>query len=302
MDASSTMLKDKVAIVTGGGDGIGKGIALTFARFGADVVIADRNQIAGEQVAEEVRAVGRRAEAMTTDIRDFEQVKAMVARTVDELGGVDILVNNAGGTRHMAFLDMGEAGWRKHIDLNLMGLFNCTDAAVRAMIDGKRQGSIINISSIEGMRAAPMYSVYAACKAGMLNFTRSMALELADHGIRVNAIAPDFIGTPHTMPSMTPERIQGVLRGIPLGRIGSVEDVAGACVYLCSDLGAWTTGITISVDGTCTVDAMNFTDATCMRATQEITKTLAGKTIDERVKPEARTHVQRGQREAEGAR
>ncbi|MCH8283467.1 MAG: glucose 1-dehydrogenase [Chloroflexi bacterium] len=249
MDASSTMLKDKVAIVTGGGDGIGKGIALTFARFGADVVIADRNQIAGEQVAEEVRAVGRRAEAMTTDIRDFEQVKAMVARTVDELGGVDILVNNAGGTRHMAFLDMGEAGWRKHIDLNLMGLFNCTDAAVRAMIDGKRQGSIINISSIEGMRAAPMYSVYAACKAGMLNFTRSMALELADHGIRVNAIAPDFIGTPHTMPSMTPERIKGVLRGIPLGRIGSVEDVAGACVYLCSDLGAWTTGITISVDG-----------------------------------------------------
>ncbi len=249
MDTSSALLTDKVAIVTGGGDGIGKGIALAFARFGATVVIADRNAEAGEKVAGQVRALGCKGLAVTTDIRNFDQVKAMVSRTVQDLGGVDILVNNAGGTRHQKFLEQGEAGWRKHVELNLFGLFYCTDAAARAMIEGKRRGVIINISSIEGLRAAPNVAVYGACKAGMISFTRSMALELGEHGIRVNAIAPDFIATPHTAAAMTPERLPIVQRGIPLCEIGTPEDVAGACVYLASDLGKWTTGITISVDG-----------------------------------------------------
>jgi NAD(P)-dependent dehydrogenase (short-subunit alcohol dehydrogenase family) len=241
MDTSNTLLTNKVAIITGGGDGIGKGIALTFARFGANVVIADRNAEAGEKVASQVRALGRKGLAITTDIRNFDQVKVMVSRTVQELGGVDILVNNAGGTRHQKFLEQGEAGWRKHVDLNLFGLFYCTDAAAKAMI--------LNISSIEGLRAAPNVAVYGACKAGMISFTRSMALELGEHGIRVNAIAPDFIATPHTAAAMTPERLPIVQRGIPLCEVGTPEDVAGACVYLASDLGKWITGITISVDG-----------------------------------------------------
>ena len=243
------LLTDRVAIVTGGGDGIGKGIALTFARFGADVVIADRNEKAGNQAAEEVRDLGRKGLAVTTDIRDFGQVKAMVGRTVDELGGVDILVNNAGGTRSLPFLDLSEVGWRKHMDLNFTGLFACTDAATRAMIDGGRKGSIINISSIEGLRAGPMYSVYSACKAGMMNFTRSLALELADHGIRVNCIAPGFIETAGTKAGMTEDRLSGIRRGIPAGHVGQPEDVAGACVYLASELGRYVTGTTMSVDG-----------------------------------------------------
>jgi NAD(P)-dependent dehydrogenase (short-subunit alcohol dehydrogenase family) len=249
MDPASALLTDRVAIVTGGGDGIGKGIALTFARFGAHVVIADRNAEAGEAVAAEVRALGRKGLSITTDVRDFGQVQAMVASTVEAMGGLDILVNNAGGTRHHKFVEQGEAGWRKHVELNLFGLFYCTDAGAKAMIAGRRKGAIINISSIEGLRAAPDFAVYGACKAGMISFARSMALELGEHGIRVNCIAPDFIATPHTARSMTPERLGPVLRGIPLGRVGTPEDVAGACVYLASDLGAWTTGITVSVDG-----------------------------------------------------
>ena len=165
------------------------------------------------------------------------------------MGGVDILVNNAGGTRRLAFLDLGDVGWRKHVELNFYGLFGCTDAVVRAMIDGGRKGSIINISSIEGLRAAPMYSVYAACKAGMLNFTRTLALELSAQGIRVNAVAPDFIDTSHTMQMMTPDRMQSIGRGIPLGRPGHVNEVAGACVFLAADLSSYVTGTTMSVDG-----------------------------------------------------
>ncbi len=249
MDPSRALLTDKVAVITGGGDGIGKGIALAFARFGAHVVIADRNAGAGERAAAEVRALGRKALAVTTDIRNFEQVKAMTTRAVDELGGVDILVNNAGGGRPQSFLDMGETGWRKHIELNLMGLFYCTDAAARAMIAGKRRGSIINIATIEAYRAAPMWAVYGACKAGMVNFSRSMALELSDHGIRINGIAPGFIETPSTKAGLTPDRLGPVLRAMPLGRVGTVDDVAGAAVYLASDLGAWITGVTLHVDG-----------------------------------------------------
>ncbi len=249
MDPTSASLKDKVAIVTGGGAGIGKGIATTFAKFGAQVVIADKDEAVGRKVAAEIQALGRKALAITTDIRNYAQVKAMTEQTVREFGGIDILVNTAGGTRRQSFLEQGEAGWRKHIELNFMGQFYCAEQAATAMIAGKRKGSIIFITSIEGHRAAPLRAVYSACKAGLVNFTRSLALELAEHGIRVNCVAPDFVDTPHTMTNMTPERMASTLRGIPLGRITQSEDIAGACVYLSSDLAAMTTGITIHVDG-----------------------------------------------------
>jgi NAD(P)-dependent dehydrogenase (short-subunit alcohol dehydrogenase family) len=185
MDPSSVLLTDKVAIITGGGDGIGKGIALTYARFGAHIVIADLNPSAGDAVAEQVRALGRKALSLATDIRNLDQVKAMVGRTVAEMGGVDILVNNAGGARPKEFMEMDEARWRRSIELNMVGLLNCTHTVVKAMADGKRRGAIINISSVEGSRAGPLYSVYSACKAAMENFTRTSALEFSKYGIRV---------------------------------------------------------------------------------------------------------------------
>lgn len=252
MDPSSILLTDRVAIVTGGGQGIGAGIARVFARFGAHVVIADKNAEAGERVAADVRELGREGIAITTDVRDFDQVNELVAQTVSQLGGLDILVNNAGGTRYASFTELGQRGWQRHMQLNFDGLFGPTDAAVRAMQAGGRQGSIINIASIEALRAAPMFSVYAACKAGMVNFTRSLALELADQGIRVNAIAPDVINSPHLDDyegSATGGTAAARQRGIPLGRAGEPEDVAGACVYLASEMAAYVTGITLSVDG-----------------------------------------------------
>ena len=249
MDPSSVLLTDKVAIITGGGDGIGKGIALTYAKFGAHIVIADLNAAAGDAVAAQVRELGRKGLSITTDIRNPEQVKAMVGRTVAEFGGVDILVNNAGGARPKEFMEMGEARWRRAIELNLVGLFSCTHEVAKAMSAGGRRGVIINISSIEGSRAGPLYSVYSACKAAMENFTRTSALEFSRLGIRVNSIAPDMIDTPHTAELHTPQAQAAIERVVPLGCMGKPEDVAGAAVYLASDLAGWITGINIHVDG-----------------------------------------------------
>jgi len=249
MDPSSALLTDKVAIITGGGQGIGKGVALTMARFGANIVIADRNAALGESAAAEVRALGRKGLAITTDVKDFDQVKAMVARTVKELGGVDILVNNAGGQIPHPFLEMGPDRWRRAVDLNLMGMVHCVDAAVRAMIAGKRRGSIINISSIEGSRAVPGFSIYGACKAGQDNFAKTAALEFGDYGIRINSIAPDVIDTRPDNELKKPEHQTVVRSAIPLGRLGTVEDVGGVAVFLASDLSAYVTGITLFVDG-----------------------------------------------------
>jgi NAD(P)-dependent dehydrogenase (short-subunit alcohol dehydrogenase family) len=249
VDPSSVLLTDKIAIITGGGDGIGRGIALTYARFGANIVIADRNAAAGESVAAQVRTLGRKALAVTTDIRDRDQVQAMVDQTVAQMGGIDILVNNAGGARPREFMEMDEERWRRAIDLNLVGMLTCTRAAVKAMVAGGRRGVIINISSIEAGRAGPLYSVYSACKAAMENFTKTAALELSRHGIRVNSIAPDMIDTPHTAELHNPQAQSAIARVVPLGRMGSTDDVAGAAVYLASDLGAWITGINIHVDG-----------------------------------------------------
>ena len=249
MDPSSALLTDKVAIITGGGQGIGKGVALTFARFGANVVIADRNAKLGDSAAAEIRALGRKGLAITTDVKDFEQVKAMVDRTVKELGGVDVLVNNAGGQIPHPFLEMGPDRWRRAVDLNLMGMVHCTDAVVRAMIAGKRRGSIINISSIEGSRAVPGYSIYGACKAGMDNFAKTGALEFGDYGIRINSIAPDVIDTGLITDLRKDENNALVRSAIPLGRLGTVDEVGGAAVFLASDLSSYVTGITLFVDG-----------------------------------------------------
>ena len=188
---------------------------------------------------------------------DSEGLRAAIAQAADRFGRLDILVNNAGGVRAAKFLEQSERSWRRHIDINLVSMLTATAASVPHMIDAGG-GSIVNVTSIEGFRAAPMYAVYAACKAGMINFTRTMALELAEHDVRVNAIAPDQTITPGLRgnrsgpvdPSAWFEsNAESAARGIPLGREGVVEDCAAAAVFLSSKMGAYVTGETIHVDG-----------------------------------------------------
>jgi NAD(P)-dependent dehydrogenase (short-subunit alcohol dehydrogenase family) len=247
------LLTGEVAVVTGGAAGIGRGIALGMAEFGADVAIFDIDTAAAERVADLIREKGRRALPVTVDVTDRDALRRAVSQTAEALGGLDILVNNVGGTRPIKLVDMTDAQIDRQIDFNLKSLVWMTQAAAQAMIARGDGGSIINISSIEGLRAAPTYSVYAACKAGMLNFTRTVALELAEHGIRVNAIAPDIVPTERIVrlvPSLaSPDGLAAQARYTPLGRPGNLDDCAGAAVFLASAMASYITGVTISVDG-----------------------------------------------------
>jgi len=254
------LVTDRVAVVTGGGAGIGQGIAVGLAAFGADVVIADVDADRAAVTAAKVRAEGRGALPVPTDMSDAAAVDALVSTAVDHFGRVDILVNNAGGVRRARFLEQEERNWRRHIDLNLVSAIAASSAAARAMIAGGRGGSIINVASIEALRAAPMYAVYAACKAAMTSLTRTLAVELAEHDIRVNALAPDVIATagirgivrgpvPEPLPPPPAAWTEGLRRYIPLGHEGDTEDMAAAAVFLASPMARYITGVTLSVDG-----------------------------------------------------
>lgn len=254
-------LTDQVAIVTGGGGGIGRAIALAFAAAGADIVIGDIVPERCDETAARVREMGRRALAVPTDVLEIDKIRALVAAASEQFGRIDILVNNAGGAKPTPFLEQSERSWRRHIDLNLVSMFAATSAAVPAMIQGGRGGVIINVASIEASRAAPNFAVYAACKAGMLNFTRTMALELADHRIRVNAIAPDYTVTPGVRGNFTgpvdpskwiqPTEPQeaAAARRIPLGRPGIDTECGQVALFLASTMSSYVTGAVIPVDG-----------------------------------------------------
>jgi NAD(P)-dependent dehydrogenase (short-subunit alcohol dehydrogenase family) len=247
------LLTDKVALVTGAGTGIGQGIAMGFAEFGAHVAIVDKCGEAAEQSARRLRETGRRALAIEADVADRKAARAAVAATVAEFGRIDILVNNVGGARPTKLLDMTDKQIDRHVDVNLKSVVVLTQAAAKAMIAAGTGGAVINIASIEGLRAAPTWSVYAACKAGMLNFTRTSAVELAEHGVRVNAIAPDFVRTEHmarrSPTVLSPELWEGQARYIPLGRPGDYDDCAGAAVFLASPMANYVTGAVLNVDG-----------------------------------------------------
>ena len=253
-------LTGQVAVVTGGGAGIGGAIAAALAVHGADVVVVDIDGARADQTAGRVTGLGRRALAVTADVMDTEQVRDAIARADESFGRVDILVNNAGGVSGRPFLEQSERSWRRHIDLNLVSMLAATSATAPLMISGGRGGSIVNVTSIEGMRAAPMYAVYAACKAGMISFTRSIALELAEHGIRVNAIAPDWTLTPGTtglasgpvpddLAPLAPTAQRRAAGYVPLGRPGVASECAQVAVFLCSAMASYVTGVTIPVDG-----------------------------------------------------
>jgi NAD(P)-dependent dehydrogenase (short-subunit alcohol dehydrogenase family) len=261
MNPADVLLTDQVAIVTGGGGGIGRAIALAYASAGADVVIGDIVPERCDETAQRIRDLGRRALGVPTDVTDTNQVRGLVDRAAAQFGRLDILVNNAGGVSPKPFLEQSERSWRRHIDLNLISMLAATSATVPVIIRGGRGGSIINISSIEASRAAPNYAVYAACKAGMLNFTRTLALELADHRIRVNAIAPDYTVTPGVRGNLsgpvdptswiqpTAEQTAATARRIPLGRPGIDAECGNAAVFLASRMSEYVTGIVIPVDG-----------------------------------------------------
>ena len=261
MTSTEGMLQDQVAIVTGGGGGIGRAIALAFAGAGADVVIADISPERCEETAERVRELGRSALQVPTDVMDADAVRAMVEQADKHFGRIDILVNNAGGVSNRPFIEQSERSWRRLIDFNFVSMLAATSAAAPIMIRGGRGGAIVNVSSIEGSRAAPNYAVYAACKAAMNNFTRTMALELADHGIRVNAIAPDNTDTPGTRGVFTgpidqprkfaqsADQIESTLRRLPLGRVGVDTECGDAALFLASQMSRYITGVILPVDG-----------------------------------------------------
>ncbi|WP_232493198.1 SDR family NAD(P)-dependent oxidoreductase [Novosphingobium kaempferiae] len=261
MQASDIDLTGQVAFVTGGGGGIGRAIALCMADMGADIAIVEAVPERCEQVTRMVEQRGRKALCIPGNVMDVEALQGAVAQAADTFGRLDVLVNNAGGVTRRGFLDLTEKNWRRHIDLNLVSNLAATQAAVPVMIAGGRGGSIVNVTSIEASRAAPGYAVYAACKAGINNLTRTLALEFAEHGIRVNTIAPDYTVTPGTRGQFTgpvdestwfqssPGQVEGIRKRIPAGRAGIDEECGRVAVFLASPMASYVTGTIIPVDG-----------------------------------------------------
>ena len=245
-------LSGKVAIVTGGGTGIGRQMAEALAEMGADLVLCARKAERCEQAAQELRGLGVRAVGMGCDVRDPEQVQAVVDRARDELGRIDILVNNAGTVWGAWPEDTPLEGWQKVVDVNLTGVFLCSQAVGRAMIQQGEGGKIVNISSVAGLGGAPpevMNAIaYNTTKGAVLAFTRDLATKWARHGICVNAIAPGWF--PSDMSSFVLDHHGETLyEHIPLRRFGGADDLKGAVVFLSSAASDYVTGHAIVVDG-----------------------------------------------------
>lgn len=240
-------LKDRVALVTGAAQGIGREIALLFAQEGAEVLVADINLQKAEATAKEIEELGGRSLALELDVSELSKVESAINKILDKIGKVDILVNNAGITKDNLLLRMSEADWDAVIKVNLKGTFNCCKVISRVMLK-QRYGKIINIASIIGIIGNPGQVNYAASKAGVIAITKTLAKELASRNIMVNAVAPGFIQT--EMTARLPEDLrQKMLQSIPLARLGQPQDVAKACLFLASSDSDYITGQTIVVDG-----------------------------------------------------
>lgn len=240
-------LTDRKALVTGASRGIGRAIALALAEAGADVALIATNAGLLEELAAEIRALGRRALVLPTDITSGDAVDASVKAAVSELGGLDIVVNNAGITADNLLMRTKEADLQRVLDVNLVGAFRVSKAASRPLLKSKH-GRMINISSVVGVTGNAGQSSYAASKAGLIGFTKSLAKEFATRAVTVNAIAPGFIETDMTA-ALTAAQQEAISAMIPLGRVGKAEEIAAACVYLASDQAAYLTGTVLRIDG-----------------------------------------------------
>lgn len=241
------MLKDKVAVVTGASRGIGRSLALIMAAQGAKLVLSARNAEALAQLVAEIQAAGGSAVAVAGDVSSAASANELIETGVQAFGRIDVLVNNAGITRDALLLRMKDEDWDEVLNINLKGAFLCTRAAAKVM-SKQRFGRIINISSVVGEMGNPGQANYCASKAGLLGLTKSVARELARRNVTVNAITPGFIVTDMTeaLPEKTREELAAQ---IPLGRLGSAEDIAHAVVFLASDQAGYITGQTLGVNG-----------------------------------------------------
>lgn len=242
-------LAEKVALVTGASRGIGRAIAEELAANGAQVVVNyNSSEAAAADVVAQIKENGGEATAIQADVSDFAAAKALVKATIDAYGHIDVLVNNAGTTRDKLLLMMKEGDWDTVIDTNLKSLFNCCKATVRPMMRRKQGGRIINISSVVGLAGQGGQTNYAASKAGIIGFTKSLAKEIGSRQITVNAVAPGFFPTALT-DVLSDEMVETAIEHIPLGRLGQVEEVAHLVAFLASDKAAYITGEVIRVDG-----------------------------------------------------
>ncbi len=240
-------LQGKTALVTGAAQGIGMAIAVALAKAGADIAVSDVNGEKASETAREIESLGVKAFSITGNVADMGQAAAMVDEAVSKFGKLDILVNNAGITRDNLIMRMKEEEWDLVINVNLKGSFNCAKAAIKHMSKARR-GTIINIASIVGAMGNAGQANYVASKAGLIGLTKTIAREYASRNITANAVAPGFIDT--AMTQALPEKVrEELLKQVPLGRLGTPEDVAAAVKFLASDAAAYVTGQVIHVNG-----------------------------------------------------
>lgn len=241
------LLSGKVVLITGATRGIGKGIAEVFAKEGADVAFTYAGSVDKAQALEKELGATSKVKSYQSDASDFEAAQQLVAQVIEDFGKVDILINNAGITRDNLMLRMSKDDWDTIIKVNLDSVFNLTKAVIKPMMKA-RSGSIINMTSVVGVKGNAGQANYAASKAGVIGFTKSIALELGSRNIRCNAVAPGFIETEMTG-ALDEKTVQGWREAIPLKRGGQPQDVANACLFLASDMAAYITGQVLNVDG-----------------------------------------------------